>query len=436
MGLSSSLNAGVMGLAVNATKLATISDNIANSQTFGYKRAETSFSNIVLSSGGGAYNAGGVRAATFKDVGAQGALISTANSTDISIAGRGMLPVTTVAALDSNNDTPPLRLTKTGSFNTDENGYLRTLGGSFLMGVAANPDGSIPAFSQNSIDSLEPIRLTSFELDASASTRIDLGLNLPATATEAGGTGDPFSLPVEYFDALGTSQTLNLEFTPDVAGPGASNTWSVNIFDLAGNPAVPVGTFDVTFDASPANGGSIAAGGVTAGAGTTFDPATGVIGLGVAFGPMEINLGVPGNATLLTQFSSSFAPVGVSADGSPSGNLASVAITDRGMVEALYDSGFRRTIYQVPLVDVPNVNGLTARDDQTFSLSATSGDYSLWDAGTGPVGTTEGFALTESTTDIAAELTDLIQTQRAYSSNAKIVQTVDEMLQETTNLIR
>ena len=42
----------------------------------------------------------------------------------------------------------------------------------------------------------------------------------------------------------------------------------------------------------------------------------------------------------------------------------------------------------------------------------------------------------ESTTDIAAELTDLIETQRAYSSNAKIGQTVDEMLQETTNLKR
>ena len=39
-------------------------------------------------------------------------------------------------------------------------------------------------------------------------------------------------------------------------------------------------------------------------------------------------------------------------------------------------------------------------------------------------------------TDVAAELTNLIQTQRAYSSNAKVIQTVDEMLQETTNIKR
>ena len=57
-------------------------------------------------------------------------------------------------------------------------------------------------------------------------------------------------------------------------------------------------------------------------------------------------------------------------------------------------------------------------------------------SGCGPVGEVAGYSLMESTTDIAAELTDLIETQRAYSSNAKIVQTVDEMLQETTNLKR
>ena len=47
-----------------------------------------------------------------------------------------------------------------------------------------------------------------------------------------------------------------------------------------------------------------------------------------------------------------------------------------------------------------------------------------------------GYAREASTTDVAEELTYLISTQRAYSSNAKIIQTVDEMLQETTNIKR
>jgi flagellar hook protein FlgE len=52
------------------------------------------------------------------------------------------------------------------------------------------------------------------------------------------------------------------------------------------------------------------------------------------------------------------------------------------------------------------------------------------------VGDVVSFALEESATDIAAELTNLIVTQRAYSSSAKVIQTVDEMLQETTNIKR
>ena len=48
MGISSSLNAGVSGLNANANKLATISDNIANSQTYGYKRADVDFSSLTV----------------------------------------------------------------------------------------------------------------------------------------------------------------------------------------------------------------------------------------------------------------------------------------------------------------------------------------------------------------------------------------------------
>jgi len=62
--------------------------------------------------------------------------------------------------------------------------------------------------------------------------------------------------------------------------------------------------------------------------------------------------------------------------------------------------------------------------------------YFLWDAGQGPTGDVVGYAREESATDVAGELTAMIQTQRAYSSNAKVIQTVDEMLQETTNIKR
>jgi len=110
-----------------------------------------------------------------------------------------------------------------------------------------------------------------------------------------------------------------------------------------------------------------------------------------------------------------------------------VEIDANGFLHAIYDSGFTRTIYQIPVVDVPNMNGLISLDNQAFQVSANSGPVFLWDAGDGPTGEMVGFAREESATDVAAELTQLIQTQRAYSSNAKIIQTVALSLAEATD---
>jgi flagellar hook protein FlgE len=434
MGLSSSLNAGVAGLAVNGVKLAAISDNIANSQTSGYKRVDTEFADLVVQQQSGAYSAGGVRATTYRDVGVQGSLITTSNATDIAISGRGLIPVTDIGGLSAAGSDRALMLTATGSFTPDENGYLRTLSGLYLLGWPADVNGVVGNQPRDSVAGLQPVQINLNQFAASATTEVRLGLNLPAADTQAGSAGTPYDLPIEYFDTLGRSQSLNLEFTPVVPASGASNAWDVTITDNAGNPLSPIGTFSVTFDTSSAAGGSVLS--VTAGGGATYDPATGAVTVNTASGPVDIVIGSPGGFSPLTQLSATFAPLAISKDGAPIGNLSTIEINQEGFIEAVYDTGFRRTIYQIPVADVPNYRGLTAEGNQAYSVSQESGDVYLWDAGDGPAGLTIGFALAESTTDVAAELTDLIQTQRAYSSNAKIIQTVDEMLQETTNLKR
>jgi flagellar hook protein FlgE len=138
----------------------------------------------------------------------------------------------------------------------------------------------------------------------------------------------------------------------------------------------------------------------------------------------------------MSQLSYSFAPISVVKDGSEIGNFVGVEVDANGFVRAMFDTGEIRTIYQIPLVSVPNPNGLQALDSQTYLPSPESGSFFLWDAGDGPTGDILSFAREESTTDVAGELTDMIKTQRAYSSNAKVIQTVDEMLQETTNIKR
>ena len=434
MSMSSSLNAGVMGLNVNATRLAAISDNVANASTFGFKRTEANFASMVLQQRRNAFAAGGVRVDTTTLVTERGSLVSTGSSTDIAVAGPGLLPVTTAGGLGETGDTRGLLLTPTGDFAPDKDGFLRSSGGLYLLGWPADATGAVGGVSRRSGTDLVPVNINVGQFSAEPTTRMSLGVNLPARDTEAGMAGEPYTLPLEYYDNLGKLQQLTATFTPSVPGAGASNSWTVQFTDEAQDPPALVGELSVSFDDAQGTGGTIA--GVTAQGGAAYDPASGAATLTLASGPVEIEIGRPGTGDGLTQLSAAFSPYSVTKNGAPVGDLARVEIDGFGSVQAIYDTGFRRTLYRVPVGDVPNMNGLKGAGSQAYQVSQESGDLYLWDAGTGPVGETVGYALMESTTDIGTEMTDLIKTQRAYASNAKIIQTVDEMLQETTNIIR
>jgi len=433
MTISSSLNAGVSGLAANATRLAAISDNITNSSTFGYKRVETDFHSMVISPEGGTYSAGGVRSTTQRLIDERGALLSTSNPTDLAVRGRGMLPVAQISDILSGNGEAQMNLSTTGSFRTDEDGYLKSEAGQVLLGWPALADGTIPTYPRDTSDGLEPVRINVNEFSGEPTTRIDLGVNLPAVQTEEGAEGKTSELSVEYYDNLGTAENLTIEFTPTVPAAGSSNEWTMTITDSA-SPGVTIGEYTLEFDDGRSSGGTLQS--VTTVTGGAYDPATGAMIVDVAGGPVELDIGLFGAADGLTQLSDTFAPVSISKDGFPVGNMTSVEVDANGMVNALFDTGITRTIYQVPLVDMPNPNGMVALDEQTYRPSPESGPYFLWDAGDGPTGDIASFAREESTTDVAGELTSMIETQRAYSSNAKVIQTVDEMLQETTNIKR
>lgn len=433
MTISSSLNASVAGLNANATRLATISDNIANSSTFGYRRVEADFESVVISGRGGSYAAGGVRAGTQRLIDQGGAIVSSANPTDLAVRDRGFLPVARVTDLAVGNGDPQMLLTTTGSFRTDSQGRLVTESGLVLLGWPANPDGSIPEFSRDTSTGLEPVQINVNQLTGEPTTAINLGINLPATDTRFDSLGDPQQLSIEYFDNLGTSETISMQFAPTVPTTGLSNEWTVTLTDSAQGNAL-IGEYVLTFDDARETGGTLL--NVQSSTGGAYDPSSGTIIVDVAGGPIEINIGRPGTSDGMSQLSDSFAPLSIAKDGSPVGNMTSAEVDANGFVRATFDTGVSRIVYQVPLVDLPNPNGMVSMDQQTYLPSTASGSFFLWDAGDGPTGDIVAFARQESATDVAGELTDMIQTQRAYSSNAKVIQTVDEMLQETTNIIR
>jgi flagellar hook protein FlgE len=437
MSISASMNAGVLGLAANSTRLSAIADNLANAATVGYKRADVQFSTLVgAQSSARQYWAGGVLPTVRHLITDRGVIQTTSASTDFAISGRGFLPVvntTTPGAVDAQQD--QFLLTTAGSFRTDGDGFLRNSAGLYALGWRLNPDGTtaITNPARDGFQNLESINVTGINFVASPTTAIGFAANLPAQATEAGGTGDPFSMPVEYFDPVGNSERVTLQFTPTVPGAGSSNEWTVQVLDSASGGAA-IGEFTITFNGTGPNAGTLASVTPTLGA---YDAAAGTFTVTTAAGEaMAITIGTPGSNDGLTQFAGGFTPTQVTKNGSAFATVADVELGEDGILSAVFTNGQRQPIYRIPLVDVVNPDGLTPVDGNAFRLSRESGAMYLWDAGDGPVGKTLGFSLELSTTDVAKELTSLIETQRAYSSNAKVIQTADEMLQETTNLKR
>ncbi|MDD7970198.1 flagellar hook protein FlgE [Roseinatronobacter alkalisoli] len=437
MSISSSMNAGIAGLRAHSSRLGTISDNIANSATLGYRRSETTFHSMVVGSGiagQGAYSAGGVRSTSMKQVDQGGSLMGTQNSTDLAITGRGFLPVTTELGARLNDGTAPMLLSPTGSFRLDNSGVMRDSAGNTLLGWPLDADGVMPVTPRDKASGLRPIRVDMNQQASVATSVVNLGINLPAAATLPDASGDPHAILIDYFNPVGLPGKLEVLFTPVTDPAGATNTWSLTLTEV--DTGAALGTYTIQFNDMPGLGGTLQSVTRTSAEGGDYDPETGSFDIEIAGQQIDIFAGYYGQNEGMVQRGTNFSPTGVEQNGFGSSTIIGLTVDAAGNLDAIYDQGFRRTLYRIPIVDVPNPNGLTAKSNQAFQVSRDSGPFYLWDAGTGPVGEIASYALQESATDVGAELTTLIQTQRAYSSNAKVIQTVDEMLQETTNIKR
>ena len=428
MSILGAMYSAVSGLGAQSTKLGVISDNIANSSTTGYKRSEVQFSSLVTQQiSNHSYSSGGVQSDVRRQVDKQGLLQSTSSNTDIAINGGGLFAVSDTQNADPSQDL--IALTRAGSFTPDDQGFLRNAAGYYLMGWQLNPDGTTvnPAPARDTFASLEPVNISGINFTGAPTVNMTFAGNLPAQLAN-GTPGTPIRTDIEYFNDLGVSNTLTLQWTP--SADGVANDWGLQIFDSAtGGGTTPVYDQIVTFNPNGPNAGSPS---------SIPGVAGGLLALAVDGGAQNINLNIGDvNSTSgITQFAGEYTPTKITKDGALFGVVNSVEVDEKGVITAIFNNGSRRPIYQIPIAVVQNPNGLTARDGTAFVQSRDSGSLYLWDAGTGPAGKTAGDSLEQSNVDIATELTNMIETQRTYSTNAKVIQTADEMLQELTQLKR
>src|ERR1700677_3024253 len=210
------LNTSVSGMQGNQNWLSSIAQNVANSNTTGYKNVETDFSSLVDQISNGNADFGGVSTSQVSLNGLQGNVVSTSTPTDLAVQGAGFFVVSDASGT--------LYLTRNGSFTPDASGNLVNSAGYYLM--AANVQNGASPLAANSLTGLQKVNVVNAGQTATATTAGSLTANLPSTNSASSTYTAATSLVV--YDNLGGSHTINLYFTNT-----GSNTWEVDAYDAA-----------------------------------------------------------------------------------------------------------------------------------------------------------------------------------------------------------
>jgi flagellar hook protein FlgE len=415
----SMMGTAVSGMLADTNWLSSISQNVSNSNTTGYKNVETEFATLVDQAGGAADSLAGVKASLRSLNSLQGSVVGTSTTTDLAIQGEGYFVVS-----DSSG---ALYLTRNGSFVPDAEGNLVNSSGYYLMG---NTAGSGQADSVPT----QKVNVTAAGDLPTATTSGTLSVNLPSTATAVTTAADlpsanPSAADASYtdetsvtaYDNLGGAHTINVYLTKTgVDSTTGDDTWEITAYDSA--DAAGTGGF-------PYSSGPLATETLE------FDSTTGKLTSGSPF-----DISVPNGKTLsldvsgTTQLAASFSVNTNTTNGNAPSSLKGVTISSDGEVDFQYSDGASNAAYDIPLANVASPDSLTSLNGNVYQANQNSGSIVYATAGTGGLGTVVSSSLEDSTVDLATELTNMIEAQSAYQANSKVFQTGADLLDILNNL--
>ncbi len=437
MSLLGALNSAISGLTAQSSAFSNISDNVANSQTVGFKRVDTTFVDYLTTSSETANEPGAVVARPDYANTVQGIITQTGNPLDMAIAGQGFFAVSEPAG--STNGTisfsPQPYYTRAGDFQVNKTGYLVNSAGLYLNGWQVNPTTGIA--NQNT---LAPIQVSQTVFNPVATSSVELVANLPATPTAGTATiASPISSDINVYDALGTAHAVTLNWVQN-----APNDWTVSIKAATLTPSA-LGSAQVTFGATSGNPvsagtiGQIAAitGGVAAAGYAAGQPAdlTFTADFGSGAQTIDLSMGTYGQTSGVTQYAgSTYSLGGLTQNGVPPGSFSGVVTQADGSVIVNYNNGQSRTIAQVPITTFNSPDKLQRQSGQAFTATLESGNPIAELANTNGAGNIVISSTEGSNVDIAKEFSQLIVAQQAYAANAKMVTTANQLLTTTLDM--
>lgn len=236
-----SLFIGATGMKTHSTGLGTVSNNIANANTIGYKQQQVVFQDLFsqdLAIGAtgsqGPNQAGmGAQVGSVRTIFTQGAFEPGNSVTDLAIGGKGFFQVTSE---------DKVHYTRAGNFRFTQDGFLNDPSGFTLMGSRISNNPNIKK------ETLEPIQLdfndpTVAKSPAKTSTALNAVVNLGDSTDKTQSEANPYFALLESWKGNGT---------PPISTSNYSYAQPMRVYDQQGN------SHDITvyFDGAPSSTGS------------------------------------------------------------------------------------------------------------------------------------------------------------------------------------
>ncbi|QYY29627.1 MULTISPECIES: flagellar hook protein FlgE [Cupriavidus] len=412
---------GVSGINAAAANLDVIGNNIANSNTVGYKASTAQFADVYAGTKIGL----GTTVNSVVQSFTQGNIQATNRSLDVAITnGSGFFRL---VGTDGS-----VHFSRNGQFARTDDGRIVNAQGLQLTGFppAGSGGGALP----------QPLVVSSAQMPPKPTGNIKVGYNLdsrssvPATAfssTAADPTATPptpaalptsdmysYSNSMTVYDSLGNSQQLVAYFGKSSSGPTVTGgtDWTMNVTDAAGN-VMGGSPITLAFDSN----GKL----------TSTSPATITLTKTMTNGASDLSMKLDLAGT--TQFGSDNDVMSPSQDGYASGALLGFAIEGDGTVRASYSNEQTQVLGQVVLASFGNPEGLKPEGGNTWAATGASGEAIVGAPG-GARGQLLSSAVEASNVDLSGELVNLIVAQRNYQANAKTIETQNQVMNSLMNM--
>jgi flagellar hook protein FlgE len=410
------------GLNAAQDDLNVTANNIANSQTTGFKSSNANFSELFANSttASNTQIGNGVQLQDTEQEFSQGDINTTGNGLDLALSGNGFFAVSQGGAQ---------QFTRAGAFQTDNAGNVVNAAGQNLQVYSANANGTF------NTTQLVNLQIPNGDSAPSPTTTGTLDFNLPADATPpTGGAFTPGnvntynqSTSMTLYDSLGAAHTASFYFVNT-----AANTWKAYEY-IDGNPVPPLATpasppTPVTLNFS--NAGALA---------SVADVAGGTNATQVSFGAYQPTTGaapmaITYNLSATTQFGSDFGVTSVTQNGFTTGQISGVSVSSTGVVQANYTNGQSKNLGQVAVANFADQNGLQQVQNTNWVQTFASGQPVFGQAGGANFGVIQSGSLEASNVDITAQLVNMITAQRAFQANAEMISTDNSVTQTVINI--